>query len=115
MDAEYRERNMPNAEVIFELQLTFLEQGYYLKAMECSQFNLVVFRGPDDIPTIIFLLALLTSKFAGCFVRCDWEAALDDGGTIFSQICGSDDEILRDSLDHILLRVSHSCLLISRM
>ena len=73
--------------------------------MECAQLNQVLYRGPDNIPTVTFMLVLLTSMFAGCLVHYDWEVALDSGGAIFSRICGSDaDPIRRDSLGHIFLR-----------
>ena len=114
---EYLERNWPNTEVVLELQLAFLDQGYYRKATDCiSQVGLVIFRGPEDLPTMMFMLMVLTSKFAGCCALCEWEQALDSAAAIFSMVCDiNDGEKEVDSIDHILLRVRHHNAIVPRI
>ncbi|KAH8901128.1 hypothetical protein GQ53DRAFT_814608 [Thozetella sp. PMI_491] len=107
LNAEYLDQNLSNTEVILELQLTLLEQGYYRKVMDCSSLvNLVVIRDPGDLQTMSFLLIVITAAYARCFVQGDWEHALDSARVTFQQICYIDPgENHADSIDHILLRV----------
>lgn len=80
--------NPKDTHIALGLQQTYLEQGYYAKAMGCylesASIEYTNNNSRGTVP-IASALLLLISNYAACFVKGTWDVALADAARIFDE------------------------------
>jgi hypothetical protein len=100
----------PHVDLILELQLNFLEQGYFDRAMDCIKLALHAtdLNGRSAVEVVSSNLTLslifVISAYAGCFVRGEWEKAIATTGA-FYRFCEPDGDARQGSLLDFLCQV----------
>jgi hypothetical protein len=93
---------LPHLDVILEIQLTYIEQGFYNNATDCVGYladpaNMEGLRLPNCTAVCILSLA----KYARCFTHGEWKAALEFIPAVFHHFCSQNPETLRDLLQQV--------------